>query len=91
MPWKKKHNLFDAGLYLHADLRSAGMPEYPDSMETEHNPEAFWDHIEEYLRFCRAGSYYTQFIKNYKVLYGLDQDYITKGDFLQYSAKMDER
>ena len=91
MPWKKKHNLFDAGLYLHADLRSAGMPEYPDSLDTEHNAEKFWEHTEEYLRFCRAGSYYAQFINNYKILYGLEKPHLGKTEFIEYSAIMDER
>ena len=91
IPWRKKHNLFDAGLYLHADLISAGMPEYSASMEEEHDATAYWNHTQEYLRFCRAGSYYDQFIKNYKVLYGLEKSYLTKEDFLEYSKLMDTR
>jgi hypothetical protein len=62
--WMERYNCFDAGLYLHADLVSAGMPEYPDAMKTEHDPEAYWNHTEEYLRFSRTTSYYTQFIIN---------------------------
>jgi hypothetical protein len=91
MPWKRKHNLFDAGLYLHTDLLSAGMPAYPDSMEIIHDAADFWDHTEKYLRFCRAGSYYAQFISNYKTLYGLDKPYLINEDFLKYSESMDER
>ena len=66
-PWKKRYNCFDSGLYLHTDLVSAGMPEYDEEMEQEHDPEAFWEHTEEYLRFSRTTSYYTQFIYNYTV------------------------
>ncbi len=89
-PWKKRYNCFDSGLYLHADLISTGMTEYSDSMEMLHNPEAYWDHTEKYLRFNRTTSYYTQFSYNYQVLYGLDHPYITKSDFLEYSEQMDQ-
>ena len=88
--WMERYNCFDAGLYLHADLISAGMPEYPDSMKKEHDPEAYWDHTEEYLRFNRTTSYYVQFVYNYKVLYGLEQSHLTKADFLDFSAQMNE-
>ncbi len=90
MPWKKRYNCFDSGLYLHADLISTGMPEYSDSMEMLHDPEAYWDHTETYLRFNRTTSYYTQFVYNYQVLYGLDHPYLTKSDFLDLSEQMDQ-
>lgn len=89
MPWKKKYNCFDAGLYLHADLVSSGMPDYNDDMEKEHDAEAFWEHSKDYLRFCRATSYYTQFAYNYQQLYGLEKPDLTKADFLDFSEKMD--
>ena len=89
MPWKKKHNLFDEGLYLHTDLVSAGMPEYSESMQERHDAAEYWDHTESYLRFCRATSYYTQFMYNYKELYGMESPDLTKEDFLDYSEKMD--
>ena len=89
MPWRKKHNCFDSGMYLHADLISAGMPEYPDSMIAEHDAAAYWDYTEKYLRFCRGTSYYTQFVYNYKLLYGLDKTQLTKADFVNFSGQMD--
>lgn len=89
MPWKKRYNCFDAGLYLHADLISAGMPEYSEAMEKAHDAEAFWEHSEKYLRFCQTTSYYTQFVYNYQQLYGLEKSYLTKSDFLDFSEKMD--
>jgi hypothetical protein len=88
--WMKKYNIFDSGLYLHADLISSGMPEYSDSLKQEHDPESYWEHTEEYLRYSRTTSYYTQFIYNYKELYGLEKPYITKNDFLKFSAEMDK-
>ena len=87
--WKQSYNLFDAGMYLHADLVSAGMPEYPEEMEKEHDPGKFWEYTEEYLRFCRTTSYYTQFIYNYQVLYGLDKPHLSRADFLDFSTRMD--
>ena len=87
-PWKEKYNCFDAGLYLHADLITAGMPEYSEAIEKEHDPGAFWDHTEKYLRFSRTTSYYTQFVYNYKMLYGLEQPHLMKADFLDFSAQM---
>jgi len=89
MPWKKRYNLFDAGMYLHTDLISAGMPEYSREMQEKHDASEYWDHSENYLRFCRATSYYTQFIYNYNELYGLKGLELTKSDFLEYSSKMD--
>jgi len=89
-PWKKRYNCFDSGLYLHADLISSGMPEYTVAMDKEHDPEAYWDHTEKYLRFSRTTSYYTQFVYNYKVLYGLEEPHITKSDFLEFSEQMDQ-
>lgn len=89
IPWKKKHNCFDLGLYLHADLISAGMKEYPDSMQEIHDAEAYWEHTEPYLRFCRGTSYHTQFINNYKQLYGFEGEELTREDFLNYSEQTD--
>ena len=88
-PWKQKHNLFDSGLYLHADLISAGMQEYSDSMQQEHDADAYWQHTAAYLRYCRATSYYRQFIANYQKLYGLKNNEIGKSDFLQFSEQME--
>ena len=87
MPWRKKHNCFDVGLYLHADLISAGMEEYPDSMIEVHDAEAYWEHTEPYLRFCRGTSYHAQFINNYKQLYGFAGDEFTREDFLKLSDR----
>jgi len=89
LPWKHQHNCFDMGLYLHADLISAGMEEYPDSMEQIHDSEAYWEHTEPYLRFCRGTSYYAQFINNYKQLYGFKGDELTREDFLWLSDQTD--
>jgi hypothetical protein len=89
-PWKKRYNGFDSGLYLHADLISSGMTEYSDSMEIRHSPEEYWDHTEEYLRFSRTTSYYTQWVYNYKVLYGLEMPHLTKADFLEFSEQMNQ-
>jgi predicted TIM-barrel fold metal-dependent hydrolase len=91
MPWKKRHNLFDAGMYLHTDLISAGMPEYTLEMKERHDASEYWDHTEAYLRFCRTTSYYTQFIYNYSELYGLEGSVLTKADFLKYSSEMDDK
>jgi hypothetical protein len=91
MPWKKKHNLFDAGMYLHTDLISAGMPEYSEEIQERHDPAEYWDHTKDYLRFCRTTSYYTQFIYNYNELYGLEGSELTRSDFLEYSTQMDNR
>lgn len=89
MPWKKKHNLFDEGLYLHPDLISAGMPEYSPEMQEKHDAAEYWNHTEPYLRFCRATSYYTQFMYNYKELYGMKGSDLTRKEFLAYSEQMD--
>ena len=89
-PWKQRYNCFDSGLYLHADLISAGMTEYSEAMEQEHDPEAYWDHTEKYLRFNRTTSYYTQFVYNFKMLYGLEQPHLAKADFLDFSTQMDK-
>jgi len=89
LPWRKKHNCFDMGLYLHADLISAGMEEYPDSMIEVHDAEAYWEHAEPYLRFCRGTSYHAQFINNYKQLYGFAGDEFTREDFLKLSEQTD--
>jgi hypothetical protein len=89
MPWKKKYHCFDMGLYLHADLISAGMPEYPDSMERVHDAGEFWEHTQSYLRFCRGTSYHAQFINNYRQLYGFTGSELTRNDFLKFSEMMD--
>ena len=89
LPWKKQHNCFDMGLYLHADLISAGMEEYPDSMEQVHDAEAYWEHTAPYLRFCRGTSYHAQFINNYKKLYGFEGEELTREDFIRLSEQTD--
>ena len=88
-PWKKKHNCFDIGMYMNADLVSAGMPEISDSMDQVHDVNAYWDHISPYLRFVRGTSYYIQFIKNLQVMYNLKSDELTKEEYLRISAEID--
>jgi hypothetical protein len=90
LPWKKQHNCFDMGLYLHADLISAGMEEYPDSLEQVHDAEAYWKHTEPYLRFCRGTSYHAQFINNYRQLYGFEGEELTREAFLKLSEQTDQ-
>ena len=89
LPWRDKHNCFDLGLYLHADLISAGMQEYPDTFQQVHDAEAYWEHTEPYLRFCRGTSYHAQFIYNYQQLYGFKGKELTRDDFLKLSEQTD--
>jgi hypothetical protein len=66
------------------------MTEYSDSMEQRHDPVEFWEHTAPYLRYCRATSYYAQFINNYKILHGLEAEELTREDFLEFSARTDQ-
>jgi uncharacterized protein len=91
MPSKPKHNLFDVGMYLHTDLVSAGMPEYPPEMQDRHDPDEYWEHTEPYLRFCRATSYYAQFINNYRTIHRHEGLELSRAQFLEYSDAMDAR
>jgi uncharacterized protein len=88
-PWKKKHNCFDIGMYMYADLVSSGMPEISDSMDLSHDPEVYWNYISPYLRFSGTTSYHEQFIQNLKQMYGLDEDELTKDEYLRISSEID--
>lgn len=66
------------------------MQEYPDSMQADHDAEAYWEHTAPYLRYCQATSYYRQFIYNYRNLYSFDSFELSKEDFLIFSEQMDQ-
>jgi hypothetical protein len=74
---------------MYADLVSAGMPEITDSMDLEHDPEVYWNHISPYLRYVRGTSYYRQFIKNLQIMYNLNSDELKKDEYLRISAQVD--
>ncbi len=88
-PWMKKHNAFDIGMYMYADLISSGMPEFSDSMIQDHNVYSYWERVNPYLRYVRGTSYHKQFIKNLQVMYNLKSDDLTKAEYLRISAEID--
>jgi hypothetical protein len=87
-----KFNFFHllAVSYLASDVRSAGIPSLDMNEMDSLNNDRLWDKYGQAIDFTRSTSYYSQFVKGFKELYGMNELYFTKENTRSLSAQIYE-
>lgn len=74
--------------YLQADLVSAGAPRLNTETINSGDLDALWEMYGRSLDFSRNTSYYSHFLKGFKILYGYDESFFTKEGIRILSEKI---
>jgi len=79
-----------AASYLASDLSSAGADGYDLDQIDSLNPGELWDKYGNALNYTRNTSYYSQFVKGFKKLYGFNDLYFTRENIAELSKSIEE-
>lgn len=74
--------------YLQADLVSAGAPRFDTEALNSGDLDSLWETYGRALDFSRSTSYYSHFLKGFKILYGYDEPFFTKEGIRALSEKI---
>jgi hypothetical protein len=74
--------------YLQADLISAGAPPFEVDQIDKGDLDALWETYGPSLDFSRNTSYYSHFLKGFKILYSYDEPFFSKEGIRSLSEKI---
>lgn len=76
--------------YLESDLVSAGAQPLRDETVNRHNLDTLWDSYGPYLNFSRGTSYYSHFVRGFRMLYNFSDSYFSRENIRPLSEKIAE-